>query len=125
MATTAPGTRLAAISRAKKLSSRAKPCLEKPASSGFVSGSGAARAVPNVMTAAAAAIMAIVFFIASSQASSLCEWLARRLDHDRAGAKSSAHPACLGRTGDAGTLVSFADVPERIEAVAVGRIGER
>src|SRR6516165_12443593 len=42
MAITAPGTRFAAISRATKSSNRAKPCWEKPSSSGFASGNDAA-----------------------------------------------------------------------------------
>ncbi len=51
MATTAPGTRSAAISRAKKASIRARPSGEKPALSGGVVGSGVAARAAEVSAA--------------------------------------------------------------------------
>src|SRR5262249_9647150 len=54
MATTAPGTRFAAISRAKKSSIRASPCCEKPTSSGFASGNGPALTAVKVTASSAA-----------------------------------------------------------------------
>src|SRR6516165_4163289 len=67
MPITAPGTRFAAISRAKKSSSRARPCCENPTSSGFASGNGAALIALRATHAIIVAIMTIVFFIVSSR----------------------------------------------------------
>jgi hypothetical protein len=66
MATTAPGTRLAAISRAKKSVSRDRPVGEKPTSSGLASGKGAAWAAVKAMPASTAVAM-MSFFMGSSQ----------------------------------------------------------
>src|SRR5690242_7850689 len=65
MATTAPGTRFAAISRAKKSSIRASPCCEKPTSSGFASGSGPALAALKAMANSAA--LTTSFFTGASR----------------------------------------------------------
>jgi hypothetical protein len=65
IATTAPGTRFAAISRAKKSSRRASPCCENPTSSGFASGSGAAFAALAAMPATTVAAIMNVFMVFS------------------------------------------------------------
>ena len=68
MATTAPGTRLAAISRAKKLSIRVRPCCENPTSSGFASGNGPACAALVTMPTIMAAVIMSVFMVFSLEA---------------------------------------------------------
>ena len=94
IATTAPGTRLAAISRAKKSSRRARPCCENPTSSGFASGSGAAFAALAAMPAAiiAAAFMNafIVFSLACGSSRTIIMVGLSCLDYVCKGDKPSA-----------------------------------